>query len=653
MLPPILVQENRRSRMIRLAVASIIGASLFAGLLAVAPFGGGPRGPAADGDTQDWVASGALFYQDTQDASLPSALDLREYAIRTEGNPPNRLWFEASTSSALFSRPSGAQLPARGDLFTLLIDVDGSSATGYAYHDLGVDRTVEVSGWDGLVKSTSTKTFGPRPADDYAGFEPVGGLQVAVKDARIEGVLTGIPRVDPGARAAFELRGVDATGAVRADGTQAPATLRGASLSATVTPICPGILQPGSTTDTPMLSVRLSNPSQASVEVTSLRVTARYAPQVPAQAVGAAVWRDTNQNGVPEGGSDVKLTPASSVLPQQTPTTLSFAAVSISAGGSLTLLVTVDQVPASLAAGSSVVLSIDAASDIAASSSAAVSLLRAPVAAGAQPGAYVASAPSAVAVDGITLDWAGRPTVPDPAADVADAHTDLTQLSANVTASQVAVLVSLSASPMDGAIVPVRLPSTQVFPSTGGGSPAPPVIAPPNLGTDVLFVMIEADNDAGTGYLAGGRGYDYALRVEGKDHRVIPGGAKILQWQGAPLSTWAELPQVPLVGLGANAIELAAAIPPLSLVARNVSVLAYATDWQGLRDDLATPLVIANNQGSRGQEIPDTPASRGGLEPVQPPAALVPEFQDVLAPVAGVLSLVALSGRRRRAPLLE
>jgi len=306
-----------------------------------------------------------------------------------------------------------------------------------------------------------------------------------------------------------------------------------------------------------------------------------------------------------------------------------------------------------MATGSSITLTMESGEDITTAGPTSVILLNGPTLRGAQPGAYVGSAPASVEVDGITLDWAGRPSVADGAGDTADVHVDLTQIAAEAGPSQVSILVSFASSPMHGEIVPVRLAPTTIATSTGGGGQRPPQVAPPNPGTDVLEVMIEADGDADTGYLLGGHGYDFEIRVEGKDGRVLPGGAQLLRWETIPSPGWSSLPQVPLVGIGATAIELGATNPPFVLVARNVTITAEATGWQGNRDGLEAPLIIVNSQGTRGEPIAAPPRDAGAEEPAQPPQALIPEFDTLFAPALAVLAIAGTRRHRRRMRLQQ
>jgi hypothetical protein len=321
--------------------------------------------------------------------------------------------------------------------------------------------------------------------------------------------------------------------------------------------------------------------------------------------------------------------------------------LAVLAGASDSLIVSASSVPQ--ANGTSVTFSLASASDVSVSGNASILLVRGPTPSGKQPGADLGSPPTAIAVDGITLDWAGKPESVDPASDVNNSRIDLTKLQGNVTSTQFAALVSFSGSPLGGAIVPLRLPSTLVLPSTGGGG-GTPATPPPNPGTDVLWVMIESDNDSSTGYLLFGKGYDFAFRVDGKDGAVIPGGARLYRWDGPPSPGWTALSQAPQVGVGATSLEFGAPALALNLTARNVTVTAFATDWLGVRDDLSAPLILSNSQGSRGDlSFGMTQGATPGEETAWPPGALIPEFETIVAPLMGVLVLAMLTRSRARA----
>ncbi len=648
---PVLRAQNRRQFAISAMVAFVVAFALVVTL----PFAGAPRGPAVDGDMSDWAGSGALLYTDAADGgTLPPALDLREYALRVDAT---RLWFEANASAPLFTR--SGPFPPRADYFMVLLDTDGSAGTGYSYHGLGIDRIVDVYGWNGTVKAFATREWANRPnvpAYDFSGFQTAGGLQVAIRGDRIEGSLTAIatePLTDSlrSVRALFELRGADPSGTERIDGSPAPATLSGSSLSATVTPVAPSVLAQGASANAPMLSISLANPSPTAVQVTALQLTAQYAPTAPADLSTVSLYRDRNGNSRVDAPAEEKLSGAATPLPQGAAATVTFApALSILAGEKVDVLAVIEHVSSNAVNGSSLRLSLSGASEVVASTGTLVNFIRAPVAIGAQPLSYFGGAPNANVVDGNPLEWQGRPSSVDPA-DNANAHIDLRSLQGNVTPTEATFLVTVGSTPLDGSLVPIKFASAIELPSTGGGgggSNGPPAVPPPTSGADVLWIMIDGDNDTATGSLFGGHGYDYAIRIEGKGGEVLPGGGSIFSWNTTGSPGWAALAGVaPQVGVGASSVEVGAALPPLILTARNVTVTAYATDWQGARDDLAAPLVVNNGQGTRGQLEPITPDNAPAAE--NPPVITpIPEFQDLAAPAAAVLIIIGMSRRSRR-----
>jgi len=644
-LPPLLRAQNRRQTIVSLAVAAAVVVSL----VLITPFGAQPRGPAVDGDLADWDGTGAIRFSDAQDGSIPAALDLREYAVRVDNG---RLWFEAQTAGNLFTRPGTGAFPARADDILVLIDVDGSPTTGYSYAGLGVERLIEVYGWDGALKSKATRAWTGRASYDFAGFEAAAGLEVAVKDNRIEGTLTGLAPSSgstlANARAIFELRGLDAT-VERLDASAAPATVSAPSVSVTATPLAPGVVAAGSAGNAALLGLALSNPSHLEVRLASVRVTATYAPAAPADLATATLYRDLNENMVVDG-PDQALLSAASALPQGAPTVLTLSQpLVLTPQAQASLLVVVEHAPANAPNGTSLGLTVSGPSDFAVDQGALVTLREAPVLAGRHPVAYIGGPPSAMTVDGNTLEWAAAPEALDPPADVSDGHIDITSLKGNATATQASFLVSFVSTPLAGAVLPFKLPSSSVVPSTPGGGGGTPAVPQPNTGADVLWLMVDGDNDTLTGLFTGGHGYDFAVRVDGKNGRPLPDGARLFRWDTLPTPAWTLLPQVPPVGFGASALEVGAPLPPLNLTARNVTVTAYATNWQGARDDLSTPYVLSNDLGTRAQSLPTGPSgAEGGDEPVLPPVQPIPEFGEVALPVTLAL-MGTLVIRRRRA----
>jgi hypothetical protein len=647
---PMVRAQNRRQTILSGLVAGLVVVLL----ITVIPFGGAPRGPAVDGDLSDWSGSGALFYTDAADSSagLPPNIDLREYALRADSG---RLWFEAQADGNLFSRPG--PFPNKADHFILLVDVDGSAGTGYAYHDLGIDRLVDVYGWDGALKGSSTRAWANRPGVqtyDFSGFDTAGGLQLAVHGTTVEGTLTGLASGAGSAgignaRAIFELRGVDSATAERSDTNFAPATLSGSAISATVAAVAPDQLAPNASVPTAMLSVAVANPSPSAAQVTGLRLSADYSPTPPADPATVSVWNDSNGNRIVDS-SDTLLTTVPTALLQQSPAMFNFAdPVSVPPGGQLDLLVAVNHVPSNAAQGTSLRINLASASDIQAGTTTFVTLVHGAVANNAQPLSYIGGAPSTIRIDGNTLDWANRSSVSDRASDAVDPHIDILSAAGNVSGVQTSFLVSFGASPLEGAVVPIRLSSTLSVPGGGGGGGGNPAPTPSNPGADFLWLQADTDNDTATGFASGGHGYDFAVRVDGKGGQVLPGdGAKFYRWDASPPGSWLLVPSAtPLVGVGARALEISAPIPVQNLTARNITVTAYATDWQGVRDDLDQVLLVGNAQGSRVFIAPPSDGEGTLGEPHQGPLP-IPEFQDIAVPAVGVLFIAGLSRRRAR-----
>jgi hypothetical protein len=642
---PATAAQARRARFTSISVAALVTVLLFSSLVLLVPSGTGPTGPQVDGSIDDWADTGALFYMSPQGPGGDPALDLRQYAIRAEG--ATNLWFTAQAGGDFFTRAGAA--PARGDVLLLLIDVDGSSSTGYAYGDLGADRLVEVAGWNGALRSSGAKAFGQRPAYDWAGFEPAGAVQVAVSGDRMEGLVTGLTGLGPQTRAAFELRGVSSLGLDSVDAPAGPATLRDPGIAARVRPVATGLIPSGVTAPSPMLLVTLENPSPQALTVSGLRATAKYAPQAPVALATGSVWRDANGNGVVDAGSDTKLVGTAVPLVAAGPTALTFdSPVAVPQGGSVSLIVGVETAPTSVAAGTSILLSMTNAADVVAGASTKVSLRAAAPFAGAHPGSYVGAPPTTISVDGIPTDWDATTGVTDPAGDVGAGSVDLTGAKGNASGTTVSFLVTFSTTPLAGAIIPAKLPPTQQLPGGGGGGP--PGANPPNPGSDFLFVMFDADNDSATGYAAGGRGYDFALRVDGKDGQPLP-GAQAMRWTPGPNPSWSVMPNAPAIGFGSTSVELSVTLQATELTARNVAATAYSTSWEGVRDDLDTGLVFGYDQGTRGGPL--KPGGSGvsvGEPTLWPPGEAIPEFQDVAVPVAGAALLFLVGRRRARKP---
>ncbi len=648
---PATAAQARRARVTQLAIAAAVTVMLFAALVILVPSGGGPQGPQVDGSIADWPGGSTLFYTGATDPSTLPSLDLRGYAIRAEGE--TGVWFTAEAGDDFFTRQGGAT-PARGDILLVLVDVDGSAVSGYSYRDLGVDRVVEVVGWGGEIRASASREFtGLRPSYDWGGFESAGALQVAVDGKRVEGLVSGLSGVGDQTRAAFVLRGISPSGAQTTDAPPGAASIGEIAIAATATQVASGILPPGLAQPAEMLTVAFENPTGQTAEVTGLDVTVRYGPQVPSDPATGSVWLDNNANGIVEAAIDARISAAGIRLaPLPTASLLFSGPLTVPAGGHAQVIVAVDSVPGTIPNGTSLTLSIASRADIMTGAKASASLEIRPPAPGKHPGSYVGEPPLAVAVDGIPLEWSAVPGAADPAGDAAARAVDITGAKGNASATSVAFLVTFDDAPLTGAIIPAKLPPTQQLPS-GGGSGLPGVTAP-NPGSDLLFVMFDADDNASTGFRTGGHGFDYAVRVDGKAGQPLPDGRTLLRWDLLPSPGWTALLQLPSVAFGSQSVELAVAIPPVVLAARNVTATAYATSWDGSRDDLDALLIFGNEFGTRGGFEPartvDLPL---GEQTLWPPSAQIPEFREVVVPVAGAAAIIFVSRRRaaRRASL--
>jgi ribosomal protein L40E len=166
-------------------IASILFLMILAPLVLNVLFETEGAGIMIDGEFDDWSAVPAysdaiMDIQDNPDVNLVS------YKVRPDED-----------SLAVYAKVQGLILNGSGatgmDSFFVMMDKDGSEATGYRMGGLGVDAMVEVAGWNRSIYTAKEYTFDPEGSqDDWNAFLPAGSARVAIRGSEIE-LLTFAP----------------------------------------------------------------------------------------------------------------------------------------------------------------------------------------------------------------------------------------------------------------------------------------------------------------------------------------------------------------------------------------------------------------------------------------------------------------------------
>jgi uncharacterized repeat protein (TIGR01451 family) len=206
---------------------------------------------------------------------------------------------------------------------------------------------------------------------------------------------------------------------------------------------------------------------------------------------------------------------------------------------------------------------------------------------------YLGAAPTTPRVDGAFGDWAGHAYGADPVGDVVnrtgsyvyDANVDLLATAVD-RGAEFAGFARVDGRMLGGGDIPndVQRPGPNP-PSSGNiSNVTPPYV--PQIGYDVLYAYIDADNSSFTGLVATAGnhtyGFDYALVVTGRNGTV----ASSALYTFASNGTWQYARPI-AAALDAHRIEFGVNSSALNLTP-GYRVVFYSTDWR-LQYDVGLP----------------------------------------------------------------
>lgn len=239
--------------------------------------------------------------------------------------------------------------------------------------------------------------------------------------------------------------------------------------------------------------------------------------------------------------------------------------------------------------------------------------------------AYVIGPPTAVRIDGLFADWAGKDQIDTDPAPVNNSNVDIARYGASVDASTAYFHVAVAGEVFAGQ-VPERLVRSLPGPGGNGSGGGRPVPLPRQTGEDLLRVYIDLNASDSNGAVVDGIYADYLFELRGHGGRVT--ARTLFGWSGS----WTKVP-LPAVAVAKDATDFEGSIA-VGPTTNRTRMLFSSTDWSGIGD--ITPPVNATVQA---------PAP---VVQMSPPIINAPEFHEVILPVACTLLIVLGFARRRR-----
>ena len=540
---------------------SLVGIAAVVALMVLVPVlasvftpGPGAYSPIAiDHNFNEWATYTA--YVNTAPATPNHDINIVEAKVATD---PSNLYVYARVQGLFFQAPwtNGTE-----SVF-LFVDTDRSAATGYPIGGMGADLLAVVTGWDGQIQSSMLYAFnetGVARSNDFRRFVPAGSVSAAFLGDQFE---VRIPMTTNPALARVLVYGVDNRG-----NQDAMAGLIQAGRSTVVvaqTTVAPGVV----TNLTPAILETTLTPLGGTPTVTGLDLTRQGSST---DAVTVAVYRDS---GAGLYGPQDPLLGSAVLTGSQVGVPLN---LTLSAPATLWVTAAWAHLTPNRTFG---LLVTGLAGNGTASFRPPDTTL-----------VYLVAAPSTPTVDGAFADWAGLPYGRDPVGDVVnpaggtmyDSNVDLLATAVNVQANFTGY-AQVAGYMLGGEDIPVDVMRPGPPPSTNVTPPPAPYV--PDVGYDVIYAYIDADNSSATGIRAqiGNQtyGFDYAIAIGGRNGHVDSSALYV----AAANNTWRYNASA-TAATDSHRLEFAVNASLLRLRA-GYRVVYDASDWQ-LQYDIALP----------------------------------------------------------------
>lgn len=539
-------------------IAAVVALMILVPILAsiLSPPSGSYAPIAIDHNFSEWAKFAAYVNAPPTSQTNP---DVNLLVVKAATDPGN-LYVYAKVQGLFFQAPwtNGTES------LLVFVDSDHNPNTGYPVGDLGADYLAVVTGWDGQIRSTGLYAFnetGAARSNDFRRFLAVGTVEAAFLGSEAE---LRIPLLIDPAQARFLVYAADNQG-------------NRDSMVGLIQPSRPTILVSQTTVaaDTvrtsPAVFQRITLSGMGGLPtVTGLTFQRRGSST---DAANVSLYLDDGSGTY--NASDTLLSTGS----------LSAAIDRTSLNLSLTRPATLWAVVswATLTSNSTFGLQVAAATGNGTPSLTPPDTKL----------VYLGNAPSTVTVDGAFGDWAGRPygtsvtgVVGPSGSNPYDANIDLTAVAVNRSA-EFAGLAQVSGRMMGGQDIPTDMQRPNPNPPKGNiTNVTPPYV--PQVGYDVLYAYIDADNSSATGYPASlnnrSYGFDYAIAITGRNGTVVSGG--LYTYAPTANGSWRYLRSV-AAALDAHRVEFGVTASAMNLTP-SYRVVFYATDWR-LEYDIALP----------------------------------------------------------------
>jgi hypothetical protein len=581
-----------------------------------------------DGDFGDWDGV-ARFSDPTSDVASMN-VDIEDYAIQTDG-----------VDLAVYVQVTGRMLAGADpagtiDTLLVLLDTDGSAATGYSVMGMGADYAIEVSGWDGDVHTAALKEFTTgRPTLDWNGFESLGAVSASASGT------------------ALELEASDMAQYVKADKLRFVLAMqtadRGTDWTA-VTGTTPGALvvaQAALGVDGEHLAaggsysvLRLNlNAIDADAAITAISVSSARVPAPTILDLGnCQLCTDSDHSG--------DWTDSDVVLVRQVlygsgnggSTTFGMAQspLTISAGSSARLFVVVE-VAGTATPGLALKLHVASRSDIATEH---MPVTVWPVAGMAS---YIDAPATTVAIDGLFEDWhallrpgGGLANVTDPLGDVTRADIDLerfAQFDEGYPAGGGRALFYARSDPDGRMLAGTTLPLLEVGRPGAPGPPGPPGPGPGRLpeliGEDVAVFYLAVSGATPT---LSFMGLQASHKVEVHGTGGVVTSAVLYRYAGPTQGPWTEMTNAVRAAAGGQELEVSVDLAGIGDV---VTALVVMQGWDGAVD-YGAPSPVGPLGGDDSRHSPPVPWDD----------VPIPEFGQLVLPA--LATIVAFAVLRRR-----
>jgi len=239
--------------------------------------------------------------------------------------------------------------------------------------------------------------------------------------------------------------------------------------------------------------------------------------------------------------------------------------------------------------------------------------------------AYVNQGPFGNRIDGWFGDWKRNIGVDVDPKPITNENIDIDRYSANLTQTEAYFYLDVKGEILGGAYVPFN----RMKPPPTVGQPAPPQPPrplPKKSGEDILRIYVDSNSTDNECIIVGNIRADYLVEIKGIYGRIL--SKSLFHWEDG----WKPLAGKLLAEKGREKLEVSFNISAVDIF--QMKVVYETTDWKG-EGDTSEALSLRGEK----QEI----TRSDGKEKV-----LMPEFQEIIVPVAFTTLFLLFLQRKRR-----